>query len=432
MQQFDGVFPELEAQQAFVEKVINEEEAGFFKTLATGLKLIDELELELAKAKSNLIEGEKAFELYDTFGFPLDLTQLIASEKGLKVDIDGFNKAMLEQKERSRNAEASTQSDWTIVKEGDLCEFVGYEQLEAKVVLNKYRSVEKKGKTEYHLVFDKSPFYAESGGQVGDTGYIQDGEEKTSILNTLRENQLIIHVANKLPNNVEAEFSAKVNKSKREATEKNHSATHLLHEALREVLGKHVEQRGSLVNESYLRFDFSHFQKMTEEELLEVENIVNAKIEENLPLEVFQNLPINEAKAMGAMALFGEKYGDHVRVIKFASSVELCGGTHVSETGKIKLFKIVSESSSAAGIRRIEAWTGPKVLNYYKEQETLLNAIKEQLKQSPKPLESIEKIQSENADLKKKLEEFSLLQQALVKADLLKSCLKTKMALIAL
>jgi len=416
--QFGDVFPELKAQEQFVTKVIHEEENSFFKTMSTGLKLIDEMESELVKTHTTIIDGAKAFELYDTFGFPLDLTQLIASEKGLKVDLDGFNKAMQEQKERSRNAEQSEQSDWTIVEAGDLTEFLGYDTLEAEVRIRKYRKVEKKGKTEYHLVLDQSPFYAESGGQVGDSGYLQDGDEKISVLDTSKENQLSIHLASKLPNNPKATFKAVVNKEKRVATEMNHSATHLLHEALREVLGTHVEQRGSLVNENYLRFDFSHFEKVEEEQLTKIEHLVNLRIEANLRLEAFADKPIEEAKAMGAMALFGEKYGDKVRVIKFGNSVELCGGTHVAETGKIKQFKLASESSSAAGIRRIEAWTGNKVLAYYKEQEALLNSIKEVLKQAPKPLETIEKMQAENADLKKKVEQFSKMQEALVKAEL--------------
>ena len=418
IEQFGDVFPELKAQEAFVTKVIQEEESSFFRTMSTGLKLIDDMEIDLAKTNTKIINGAKAFELYDTFGFPLDLTQLIASEKGLQVDLDGFNLAMQEQKERSRNAEHSEQSDWTILQSGDLTEFVGYEHMEVSVQIMKYRKVEKKGKTAYHLVFDQTPFYAESGGQVGDAGYLQYGDEKISILDTTKENHLSIHLVNKLPINPMASFKAVVNKSKRVATEMNHSATHLLHEALRKVLGTHVEQRGSLVNENYLRFDFSHFERVNEEQLAKIEALVNQGIEANLSLEAFTDTPIAAAKAMGAMALFGEKYGDKVRVIKFGTSVELCGGTHVAETGKINQFKISSESSSAAGIRRIEAWTGAKVLAYYKEQEVLLNSIKEVLKQAPKPLETIEKMQAENADLKKKLEQFSKMQEAIVKLEL--------------
>jgi alanyl-tRNA synthetase len=422
IEQFADVFPEIEAQEAFVCKVIQEEESSFFRTLATGLKLIDDMESTLS---NKVIQGQKAFELYDTFGFPLDLTELIAQEKGWKVDTAGFQAAMNQQKERSRNAETAEQSDWTILKDSDLTTFLGYEQLECDVQITKYRSVSKKGKIEYHLVFDKTPFYAESGGQVGDTGFIQIGNEKVFIINTSKENQLIIHTAQSLPTQLNASFKAVVNANKRKATEMNHSATHLLHEALRAVLGTHVEQRGSLVNENNLRFDFSHFQKISEEELESIENIVNEKIEANLPLQIFADLPINQAKEMGAMALFGEKYGDKVRVIQFGTSVELCGGTHVSETGRIKQFKIASESSSAAGIRRIEAWTGSKVLAYYKEQEALFAQVKEALKPSTKPLESIEKLLQENAVLKKKLESFSIMQQAQEKEQLLK-CIENK------
>ena len=413
--QFDDVFPELKAQHDFVAKVITEEEASFFNTLATGLRLIEDLEKE---AKSKTIDGRKAFELYDTFGFPLDLTQLILNEKGLKVDLDGFNKAMGEQKARSRNAEQSEQGDWNVLQESDLSEFLGYTDLEADVKIVKYREVERKGQTIYHVVLDRTPFYAESGGQVGDSGYLQNGAAKYNVVGTTKENQLFIHTLKHLPNDPAASFKAVVNRKKRQATEMNHSATHLLHEGLREILGTHVEQRGSLVNDQYLRFDFSHFEKVSDEDLLKIEDFVNEKIEQNIPLESMVDIPIEEAKGMGAMALFGEKYGDSVRVVKFGSSVELCGGTHVSETGRIKQFKMMNESSIAAGIRRIEAWTGNKVLAYYKEQEEVLNTIKAALKQSPKPVETIEKMQQENAELKKKLAKFSEMQQAQVKEDL--------------
>ncbi|MFT5306172.1 MAG: alanyl-tRNA synthetase, partial [Chitinophagales bacterium] len=329
--QFDDVFPELKAQHDFVAKVITEEEASFFNTLATGLRLIEDLEKE---AKSKTIDGRKAFELYDTFGFPLDLTQLILNEKGLKVDLDGFNKAMGEQKARSRNAEQSEQGDWNVLQESDLSEFLGYTDLEADVKIVKYREVERKGQTIYHVVLDRTPFYAESGGQVGDSGYLQNGAAKYSVVGTTKENQLFIHTLKHLPNDPAASFKAVVNRKKRQATEMNHSATHLLHEGLREILGSHVEQRGSLVNDQYLRFDFSHFEKVSDEDLLKIEDFVNEKIEQNIPLESMVDIPIEEAKGMGAMALFGEKYGDSVRVVKFGSSVELCGGTHVPETGR--------------------------------------------------------------------------------------------------
>ena len=413
--QFEGVFPELQAQHDFVAKVITEEESSFFKTLSTGLKLIDEL---IKNSSTDIIDGRKAFELYDTFGFPLDLTQLILSEKSMKVDIAGFNQAMKEQKERSRNAEQVDQSDWIVLVESDLTKFLGYDTLEAEVRITKYRQVERKGKKEYQVVLDQTPFYAESGGQVGDVGYLQDGAAKYSVTNTSKENQLFIHTLKHLPSDPKATLTAFVSESKRHSTEMNHSATHLLHEALRDILGDHVEQRGSLVNEEYLRFDFSHFEKVSEEDIQKIEQAVNARIEDNLPLNVLTDVPIEEAKGMGAMALFGEKYGDKVRVVKFGSSVELCGGTHVSETGRIQLFKIMNESSIAAGIRRIEAWTGKKVLAYYQEQEQVLGDIKTVLKQSVTPLEAIEKLQQENADLKKQLAKFAAMQETMIKEEL--------------
>ena len=419
--QFDGIFPELKAQHNFVAKVINEEEASFFKTLATGLRLIDDLILNTEK---KVVDGSRVFELYDTYGFPLDLTQLIVGEKGLSVDLKSFKNAMLKQKSRSRNAEQSEQGDWQVLMDSDLSKFIGYDQLASTAHIVKYREVERKGKKVYHIVLDKTPFYAESGGQVGDTGYLQDGTAKYEVIDTTKENQLFIHTLEHLPNNLEVSFNAKVSAQKREATQMNHSATHLLHEALREILGKHVEQRGSLVNEQYLRFDFSHFEKLSKEELGKIEDFVNNKIVQNIAIIALDNVPIEEAKSMGAMALFGEKYGDRVRVIKFDSSIELCGGTHVNETAQIRHFKIMSESSIASGIRRIEAWTGGKVFSYFKEQDALLADIKSTLKQSPKPIETIEKLQQENAELKKRLEKFSIMQQSMVKEEL-KSSIQT-------
>ena len=363
------------------------------------------------------IDGKTAFELFDTYGFPLDLTQLIASEKGVKVDVEGFNKAMQEQKERSRNAENSEQSDWVIIHEDDKEEFVGYDYLETNVKITRYREVVKKDKKQYHLLFNYTPFYAESGGQVGDTGYIEANDEKVSIVDTQKENQLIIHIANALPQNPETQFKAVVSKTKRFDTMKNHTATHLLHEALRNVLGSHVEQRGSLVNEKHLRFDFSHFQKMTEEEIAEVEKQVNQKIQGNIALDEKRNTPIGKAKEMGAMALFGEKYGDVVRVIKFDSSVELCGGTHVQATGEIGVFKITSEASIASGIRRIEAITANGALAYFNKQGKELNQVVEVVK-NPKVLPAILKLIDENTQLKKQLESFQLMQQKMVKQGL--------------
>ncbi|MCB0540201.1 MAG: alanine--tRNA ligase, partial [Bacteroidetes bacterium] len=418
--QFKDVFPEIKLQEKFIEKVITEEENSFFKTLSTGLKLIDDIEKELHKKGKTIIDGTKAFELYDTYGFPLDLTELVAKEKGLSVDIKGFEKAMQEQKNRSRNAEQSEQSDWTVLAESDLTNFEGYTTLECPVKITKYRKVEKKGKTQYHLVFDKTPFYAESGGQVGDTGYIENNGEKTYVIDTQKENQLFIHIVNELPKNINATFNASVNKEKRNKTAMNHSATHLLHKALRDTLGTHVEQRGSLVNDEYLRFDFSHFQKVTDEELNKIEELVNQEIEKSIPLQSYADTPIEKAKEMGAMALFGEKYGDKVRVVKFGNSIELCGGTHVENTGNIKYFKIINENSIAAGIRRIEALTGNKVIAYYKEQEDALNQIKTLLNNPPKTVDAVVKLQEENEQLKKQLEALQLQQQGNIKEELLK------------
>lgn len=414
-----ATFPELTQQKKFITKVITEEEAGFFKTLSTGLSLLDTLKKDLKKQNINTIPGEKAFELYDTYGFPVDLTQLIAAENNLKVDMQGFEKALEAQKARSRNAEETEQSDWTIIQQGNESEFVGYDQLTSEVRIMRYRKVEKKGSTLYHVVLDKTPFYAEGGGQVGDTGYLQCGEEKLSIIHTFKENQLMIHVAKSLPNDLTAIYEAVVSNSKRQATQKNHSATHLLHEALRAVLGTHVEQRGSLVNEKYLRFDFSHFQKMTDDEISAVETRVNEKIWQNISLTEKRNTPIEEAKNMGAMALFGEKYGDSVRVIQFGSSVELCGGTHVQATGEIGLFKIVSESSIAAGVRRVEAVTGKAAFEYFQQKENALNAIHQHLKAPKNVVEAVEKLTEEVAQLKKEAEQFAALQAQQEKQNLL-------------
>lgn len=416
-----ATFPELTHQKKFITKVITEEEAGFFKTLATGLSLLDTLKVDLKKKNVNTIPGEKAFELYDTFGFPIDLTQLIAAENNLKVDMQGFEKALQAQKDRSRNAEESEQSDWIVVHQGEESTFVGYDQLTADAKIMRYRKVVKKGSAEYHLVLDKTPFYAEGGGQVGDTGYLQNGEEKLSITNTFKENQLMIHVAKSLPNDLTANYHAVVGQSKRQASQKNHSATHLLHEALRDTLGTHVEQRGSLVNDKYLRFDFSHFQKLSDDEIQQIETKVNEKIWQNVQLEELRNTPIEVAKSMGAMALFGEKYGDTVRVIKFDSSVELCGGTHVSATGEIGLFKIISESSIAAGIRRVEAVTGKAAFEYFQQKENVLNNVNEALKAPKNTLDAVQKLIEENAQLKKQAEQFAALQEQQEKQNLLSS-----------
>lgn len=382
--QMKEVFPELKQQQEYVTRVIVEEEQGFLRTLEKGLKRIEAIQGEL---KGKVISGELAFELYDTFGFPFDLTSLIAREKGLSVDEQGFQTEMEKQKARSKADAVKETGDWIIVADGDKPEFVGYENLSITSRLLRYRSVKQKNKELYQLIFEKTPFYAESGGQVGDTGFIQQGDEKVFIVDTKKENELIIHYAEKLPSVLDADFRLQVNAHKRYLTMDNHSATHLLHAALRQVLGSHVEQRGSLVNDKILRFDFSHFSAMTAEELSKVEEIVNQKIRENISLDEKRNVPIEQAKSMGAMALFGEKYGDFVRVITFDPkySVELCGGTHVPSTGQIGLFKIVSESSVAAGVRRIEAVTAEGAESYINSEMNLLQEVRSLLK-NPKDL----------------------------------------------
>jgi alanyl-tRNA synthetase len=378
--QMGEVFPELRAQKSFVAKVIEQEELAFLKTLENGLKKLDTIKEEFQKTNAKVIEGELAFELYDTFGFPFDLTSLIARENGFSVDEKGFTAAMKKQKDRSKADAVKETGDWTILKKVNKVEFVGYDNLEATSQIVQHRTIKQKGKEIFQIVLDKTPFYAESGGQVGDNGYLESDQERLKVLDTKKENDLIVHFVEQLPKNVEAKFEATVNGVKRSLTMKNHSATHLLHHVLREVLGNHVEQKGSLVNEDILRFDFSHFQKMTDEEVSRVEKIVNQLIRENIVLDEKRNMPIGEAKKLGAMALFGEKYGDQVRVVKFGESVELCGGTHVHATGNIGYFKILSEGSVAAGVRRIEAITADGAEQYVNDQLRLLDEVKGMLK----------------------------------------------------
>jgi alanyl-tRNA synthetase len=401
--QFKDVFPELESQRDYVGKVIFEEEASFLRTLEKGLKRLEVIQAEL---KDKVIRGELAFELYDTFGFPFDLTSLIARERGFSVDEEGFKTEMAKQKSRSKADAVKETGDWTLVGEDEKTEFIGYDHFESPVTIVKYRKVKQKNKELYQLVFDKTPFYAESGGQVGDTGYIESNGEKINIIDTKKENELIIHFAEKLPADVKTSFTAVVEKNKRQLTMSNHSATHLLHAALRQVLGKHVEQKGSLVNEKILRFDFSHFAAMTPDEIQKVEDIVNRKIRENISLDEKRNVPIAQAKSFGAMALFGEKYGDFVRVITFDPkfSVELCGGTHVSATGNIGLFKIVSESSVAAGVRRIEAITAEGAEQYIRTEIGLLEEVRSVLKNPKDLVASIKNLAEEKHALEKKLE----------------------------
>ena len=415
-----AAFPELVSQQTLIEKVIKEEEESFLRTLSTGIRLLDDL---MAKAKQeNLaeIQGKNAFVLFDTYGFPLDLTELIARENGMTVDTAGFQVEMEQQKNRSRNAAAQETDDWVEIRKIEQTAFWGYDKLEAEIRIARYRKVTQQKKTFYQLVFDQTPFYGESGGQAGDAGVIEFDGTKTVIFDTQKENNLIVHLAEKLPANPEETFIAKVDERKRLSTANNHTATHLLHAALRQVLGTHVEQKGSLVNADHLRFDFSHFQKMTDEELEQVERIVNAKIRENAVLEENRAMPIEEAKKVGAMMLFGEKYGDAVRVIKFGESVELCGGTHVSATGTIGLFKIISESAIGAGVRRIEAITAEHAEMFVNSQIKTLKDIQEALRSTNDILGSVLNLQKENSELSKQIEIFNRERVKVVK-DSLKS-----------
>ncbi|MCW2118747.1 alanine--tRNA ligase [Flavobacterium sp. 7A] len=411
--QMGEFFPEIKKQQTLVTNVIREEEASFLRTIENGLSkiyyhigLIQSLSEEGAHPEK-LISGKLAFELYDTYGFPLDLTELIARENELSVDIEGFDKAMQEQKSRSRAASEVSTDDWKILVEGNTETFVGYDQVENEVKITRIRKVDsKKDGVLYQIVLDATPFYPEGGGQVGDKGTLFSANETIEIIDTKKENNLILHFTKKLPENVNANFIAKVNTDLRGLSAKNHSATHLMHLALRTILGTHVEQKGSLVNPNNLRFDFSHFSKVTEDELQQVEGFVNERIQEQLPLIERRNIPIQQALDEGAMALFGEKYGDNVRAIKFGNSMELCGGIHVNNTADIWNFKIVSEGAVAAGIRRIEAITSDAVKQFYASQETLLSDIKATLKNPQDVLKSVLSLQEENAKIKKEMEQL--------------------------
>lgn len=400
--QFEGVFDELVQQQSFVEKVVLEEEVSFLRTLTTGIQ-----RFENYAADHDAVDGDFAFELFDTYGFPIDLTDLLSREQGLVVDMEGFQRALQRQKERSRAATAIDTGDWVLVQEDEETNFVGYDYLEATTQLVKYRKVTAKGKEQYQLVLSVTPFYAEGGGQVGDSGLlISEANEKTYILDTKKENGLIVHFVNELPTVLEGNFKAIVDKVKRIDTENNHSATHLLHAALKEVLGDHVNQKGSLVNADLLRFDVSHFSKITPEEIKKVEDIVNQKIRENIDLKEERMVPFQEALDSGVTALFGEKYGDYVRVITFDDrfSKELCGGTHVSSTGQIGFFKITSESAVAAGVRRIEAITGTQAYAVIREQFELVGRMRELLNNPKDFVSSMSKLIEENGDLKKEIE----------------------------
>ena len=400
--QMGAFFPEIKSQQQLVTNVIREEEASFLRTLDQGLQL---LETVIKQTNGTEIPGAKAFELYDTFGFPIDLTALILREKGYDLDEVGFEKAMQEQKNRSRAASEVSTEDWTILISGNIETFVGYDQTENEVKITRIRKVDsKKDGVLYQIVLDNTPFYPEGGGQVGDKGSLISANEVIEIIDTKKENNLILHFAKQLPENLNASFSARVNTDLRIATAKNHSATHLMHQALRSILGTHVEQKGSLVNPTYLRFDFSHFAKLTDVEIQHVETFVNDRIQEQLPLIERRNIPIQQALDEGAMALFGEKYGDSVRAIKFGESIELCGGIHVNNTAAIWHFKIIAESAVAAGIRRIEAITSNAVKNHFIEQENSLNEIKTVLKNPQDVLKAIHTLQEENSKLSKQIE----------------------------
>ena len=398
-------YPELVAQSDLIKKVIKEEEEAFLRTLETGIKLIDKVINDTKAAGKSEISGVEAFMLYDTYGFPLDLTELILKENGLTANIDEFNAEMTKQKERARNAAAVEATDWVILKEGD-AEFVGYDFDEVETEILRYRKVKQRNKEFYQLILARSPFYGEMGGQVGDKGQLVFAGETIEVVDTKREYNQSVCIVNKLPQDVTESFRAVIDKEARQAICCNHTATHLLHEALREVLGTHVEQKGSFVSPDILRFDFSHFQKMTEEEIRKVERLANEKVRKATPRCEHRNIPIAEAKALGAMALFGEKYGDTVRVIQYENSIELCGGTHVANTGNIGMIKIVSESSIAAGIRRIEAITGANVEDAMYQMKDTMTQISALLNNAPNIIPALQKSLAENADLRKQAEEF--------------------------
>ena len=415
-EQFSGVFPELKAQSDFVTKVVKEEEEAFLRTLEKGLRRIQEVVVE---ARSGVVAGKAAFELYDTFGFPLDLTRLIAHENGLSVDEPGFEAEMKLQKDRSRTATALDTDDWVVLDPENGSRFIGYNSLETVTGVTRYRKVKSKNKESYQIVLETTPFYAESGGQVGDTGTLVFGEEAIPVEDTRKENNLTIQFVPRLPAAVDGPVVAQVDPELRKATAAHHTATHLLHAALRKVLGTHVAQKGSLVNAEYLRFDFSHFAKVTDEEIALVEAMVNEKIRQNIPV-VIREMPKEEAIALGAMALFGEKYGDHVRVVMIdpSYSIELCGGTHVASTGELGYFKVTSEGAVAAGVRRIEAVAGPAAARYLQEQLGIIKAVREQLKNPKDPVVALESLLQEHADVKKRLERLEAKQLVALSREL--------------
>ena len=410
-------FPELKAQQELIAKVIEEEENAFLRTLATGINLLDQIIRRTRDNGGDCISGSDAFELYDTYGFPIDLTELIAREQEMRVDLAGFERELQKQKERSRNAAAIETDDWVEINNIPESIFVGYDMLECDVRIARYRRVSAKGRSYYQVVFDQTPFYGNSGGQCGDRGVLTDGVQSWRITDTQKENNLTVHIMERLPEDLTADFTARVDTALRAAAAANHSATHLLQKALRKVLGEHVEQKGSMVSPEGLRFDFSHFQKVEEEQLFEVERLVNAEVRANHPLEENRNCTMEEAKAAGAMMLFGEKYGDKVRMVKFGDSVELCGGTHVSRTGSIGFFKILGEAAVSAGVRRIEAVTGTRAVEYGIEVSRVLSSL-QRMFNSPKVLSAVTKLVEDNSDLHKELEEMRKKQMREIKEKL--------------
>lgn len=411
-------YPELVAQKTLIEKVIKEEEESFLRTLETGIRLLDKKMEETKAEGKTVISGVDAFTLYDTFGFPLDLTELILRENGMEANIEEFNAEMQKQKERARNAAAIETGDWVVLKEGE-AKFVGYDLFECEAEILRYRKIKQKNKELFQVVLDQTPFYAEMGGQVGDTGWLIADDEKLDVIDTKRENNLPVHFVTRLPKDVTATFTAKINEKKRIQCECNHSATHLLHEALREVLGTHVEQKGSFVSPEALRFDFSHFQKVTDEEIRQVEKLVSEKIRANFPLEEHRNMPIAQAQALGAMALFGEKYGEEVRVVKYGSSIELCGGTHIPATGMIGSLRVVAESSIAAGVRRIEAVTAEAAEEYTYHLQDSFRELRAMFNNVPNLAQTIRKSIEENAELKKQVGDYIKEKVAAMKKDLI-------------
>ena len=411
-------YPELVAQKTLIEKVIKEEEESFLRTLETGIRLLDKKIEETKAVGKTVISGVDAFTLYDTYGFPLDLTELILRENGMEVNIEEFNAEMQKQKERARNAAAIETGDWVVLKEGE-AKFVGYDLFECEAEILRYRKIKQKNKELFQIVLDQTPFYAEMGGQVGDTGWLIADDEKLDVVDTKRENNLPVHFVTRLPKDVTATFTAKINEKKRIQCECNHSATHLLHEALREVLGTHVEQKGSYVSPEALRFDFSHFQKVTDEEIRRVEKLVSEKIRANYPLEEHRNMPIAQAQALGAMALFGEKYGEEVRVVKYGSSIELCGGTHIPATGMIGSLRVIAESSIAAGVRRIEAVTAEGAENYTFMLQDSMRELRALFNNVPNLAQTIRKSIEENAELKKQVSDYVKEKGAMLKKELI-------------